>query len=168
MLGKTFESDDYVTKGCYHYEEGTYKDKIYYGTGGKLEANKKDPSKPGQSRPAGIDCKTSNQQWIQILHSKIELNKFQLSNPSLMISIFVFQNVKKTLTVTSFIRHARKEPAKVRYMYLYHYQIKLYNVIKEYYLLIYLLIEKLSIYFRTGSTTETSTTQTTSDNDAGT
>ena len=63
MLGKTFESDDYVTKGCYHYEEGTYKDKIYYGTGGKLEANKKDPSKPGQSRPAGIDCKTSNQQW---------------------------------------------------------------------------------------------------------
>ena len=63
MLGKTFESDNYVTKGCYHYEEGTYKDKIYYGTGGKLEANKKDPSKPGQSRPAGIDCKTSNQQW---------------------------------------------------------------------------------------------------------
>ena len=38
--------------------------------------------------------------------------------------------------------------------------------IKEYYLLIYLLIEKLSIYFLTGSTTETSTTQTTSDNDA--
>jgi len=59
MLGKTLKkSDDYVTKGCYHYEEGTYKDKIYYGNGGKLEEKKKNPSKSGQSRPAGIDCKT--------------------------------------------------------------------------------------------------------------
>ena len=77
MLGKTFKSSDYVTKGCYHYEEGTYKDYIYYGTGGKLESNKKDPGKSGQSRPAGIDCKTSNQQLIQILDSKLELNKCQ-------------------------------------------------------------------------------------------
>ena len=61
-LGKIFVSDDYVTKGCYHYETGNYKDKIYYGTNGNLEANKKDPGKSGQSRPAGIDCKTGNYQ----------------------------------------------------------------------------------------------------------
>ena len=78
-LGKIFASGNYVTKGCYQYEKGTYKDKIYYGTNGTLESNKKDTWKSGQSRPAGIDCKTGNYQWISILDGEIESKNVRLN-----------------------------------------------------------------------------------------
>ena len=58
ILGKVFTKGAYTTYGCYHYETGTYSKKIYFGTNGTLDQNKDTPTKPGQIRPVGIDCKT--------------------------------------------------------------------------------------------------------------
>ena len=58
ILGKVFSSGPYTTKGCYHYETGDYKNNIYFGTGGTLKTMTSYPTKSGQIRPTGIDCKT--------------------------------------------------------------------------------------------------------------
>lgn len=55
--GHNFASNSHTQKGCYTYTFGTYKDRVYYGSGAE-EADKSAPitSKDGKIRPAGYDC----------------------------------------------------------------------------------------------------------------
>ena len=58
--GLKFETSTYATKGCYTYETGEYSKTIYYGTGGSEDDMKAKPTKDGQIRPVGYDCKSGN------------------------------------------------------------------------------------------------------------
>ena len=59
LEGITFAgAGNYTTKGCYAYSSGTYKGKVYYGTGGTPDQMKSSLS-GNKYRPAGYDCNKS-------------------------------------------------------------------------------------------------------------
>ena len=76
ILGKVFTKGVYTTYGCYHYETGKYSKNIYFGTNGTLDQNKDTPTKSGQIRPVGIDCKTGIQNRYEILDSALKFFSF--------------------------------------------------------------------------------------------
>ena len=55
-------SGKYETKGCYAYKEKSSKNfgRIYFGTGGKTDDMRMNPSKENQYRPLGYDCASNS------------------------------------------------------------------------------------------------------------
>ena len=53
---------EYETKGCYAYKEESLENgrRLYFGTGGKTDDMKMDPSKDDQYRPLGYDCESNS------------------------------------------------------------------------------------------------------------
>ena len=93
ILGKDFSPGKWATKGCYHYETGKFKEKMYFGTGGTLESLTSDPTKSGQFRPEGIDCKTSKNNQIWNIGWRIRNRYKFIFNPSISYLILDFNEI---------------------------------------------------------------------------
>ena len=70
---------DYKVKGCYAYNDGSYANIAWYGTGGSIEEISKPYISTGVFRPFGYDCSTDSNNFC--ITNSYNLDKiFQIKN----------------------------------------------------------------------------------------